>query len=178
MAERHSRLGLRNEAPRPARKGPRLAAVLTALLTLAAFAGILIALSPDRPVRERAARGNAAAAMMPANERYPYGGAEFGRFVNASRGGWPGGAETFYRWMDAQLPRTKAAGPPPSSWPGWMDDKRRALEGIRDPGARANAERDVSATVHRRVKLAIPRFSLDRGFEFRYTVQHLSLIHI
>lgn len=155
------------------RKGVRpLAAALFAVVCMAAIAALALR-GPNRCYPKAAvAAPPTAAARMPENERYPYGQAAFSRFITESRGGWPNGHTAYYAWMDAQLPRTRAAGPLPAAWGAWMDDKRRALEAIADPARKAQAQRDVCATVHRRVKLAIPRFSLDRGFEFRHTVDH------
>lgn len=168
MADRSERLGLRHEVPRLKRRRGSLTALLFAILALAALAW---ALRPDRPAQNPGAR-RSPAPVMPASERYTYGEAEFSRFIRESRGGWASGPKTFYGWMDAQMPRTSAAGPPPAAWGPWMDDKRRALDAITDPARKAAAQRDLCATVHRRVKLAIPRFSLDRGFEFQHTVTH------
>jgi hypothetical protein len=51
-----------------------------------------------------------------------------------------------------------------------MDDARTKLDRIALPSARAAAERQVCADLHKSIKSRIPRFSLDRGFEFRHTV--------
>lgn len=112
-------------------------------------------------------------AALTERERYPYSDEDgsFSRFVSESLGGWKDGPRAFRAWMNAQLPRTAAAGPVPETWEGWMTEKGLALERIADPARRAEAERGVCATMHRRVKLAIPRFSLDRGFEFRHTME-------
>jgi hypothetical protein len=52
-----------------------------------------------------------------------------------------------------------------------LDGERLRLAALPDPAERARAERDLAAFLHGAVKRAIPRFSLDRGFEFANVVR-------
>jgi tetratricopeptide (TPR) repeat protein len=91
-------------------------------------------------------------------------------------GGTAGAAE-FYRWLDAAYGKTRiTVGPPPGvsrSLPlaGALDAERSRLARISGSAAKTRQERQVAAWAHRTVKKAIPRFSLDRGFEF-YSMVH------
>lgn len=94
---------------------------------------------------------------------YRYDGKIFGSFVADSYGS-PEGAGAFRKWLDG---RFRAVSPEVSSRGGinaWLESRRAA---IRASGDEVALCRDVHATV----KKAIPRFSLDRGFEFRNTVR-------
>lgn len=64
---------------------------------------------------------------------------------------------TFFTYMGDAIPLS-------------MDKARSRLARINDVQARADAERQVCADLHRSIKKRIPKFSLDRGFEFYNTV--------
>lgn len=58
-----------------------------------------------------------------------------------------------------------------STIPVSMDAAKIRLNAITDTKARAVGERDLCANLHKAIKKQIPRFSLDRGFEFANTVK-------
>ena len=125
----------------------RLCCAAVAVLTLSAAAAV--AAAPTVPTGAR--------------ERYPYGSAPFSRFVADSyRYAGAGDPRAFFRWMDAALARRA----PGDTWSARLAARRRALQGIGDPVRRARAEKAWCASLHKTIKTTIPRFSLDRGFEF------------
>lgn len=108
-----------------------------------------------------------AEARSKAEERYPYGGPVFTGFIADSyqlhQGGSPHG---FYRWMDSR--RIGGSGT-------WGDRIRTLREERRTASStkrRTEMEIAAAADFHRAVKRAIPRFSLERGFEFAFTVRY------
>jgi hypothetical protein len=95
---------------------------------------------------------------------YPYGGKTFDSFVTDSYGG-SHGPGAFRKWLDE---RFRAVSPDVSrsgGIGGWLKARRARIRTSAD-------EISLCRDVHAIVKKAIPRFSLDRGFEFRYTVQY------
>ncbi|MGV3617386.1 MAG: hypothetical protein ACO1SV_18835 [Fimbriimonas sp.] len=96
---------------------------------------------------------------------YPYRGPQFETFVARSYAfaGRPHRGE-FYRWMDQSL--TKAQG---RDWARLLAGHRAALA-TKDPGRRTQAELALATDLHRALKRAITKFSLERGFEFTNTV--------
>ncbi|MCL5104138.1 MAG: tetratricopeptide repeat protein [Armatimonadetes bacterium] len=109
-------------------------------------------------------------AVAPADsEKYAYRGNRFDRFIKESyacvRPNKPG---SFYVWMD------KAYSASPNRYPGrqafnleeLLAWERGQLARITDPAKKTQAEIDLGAWLHKMVKGIIPRFSLDRGFEF------------
>jgi hypothetical protein len=113
--------------------------------------------------------GRRHAAFAPA---FPYGSATFTRFVADSFANVGGGqAGDFARWMDAALARHGGIGPGRRrTWREALAAERRFLTGQRGQ-ARVGAERAWVATLHKTVKRTIPRFDLQRGYEFAYTVR-------
>lgn len=103
----------------------------------------------------RKASGKAIAGI----EQYPYRTARFSQLVAESyQYGGAGDPHDFYRWMEGAAPKTVA--------PAILSAKRAELALIGDPARRAAAETALCASLHRTVKQAIPRFDLDRGYEF------------
>jgi hypothetical protein len=97
------------------------------------------------------------------DSRYPYSGPAFARFVADS---WSvcgnGDYRTFFRWMDdaAQV-----------DWRTYLAEEKRRLKPL-SGAERTDAERALATTLHHRIKTLIPRFSLDRGFEFVNVVRY------
>ncbi|WP_018465988.1 tetratricopeptide repeat protein [Calidithermus timidus] len=105
------------------------------------------------------AAGNAQQATFP---QYPYHSSAFGRFLEDSY--------------------ALAPAPKPKPFRGWLEaayqahdhehleqaltHRRARLEATRDPRKRAALEEATAIWLHRVVKTLIPRFSLERGFEF------------
>ncbi|MES2465615.1 MAG: hypothetical protein V4671_34045 [Armatimonadota bacterium] len=112
--------------------------------------------------------------------RYAFREAAFTDFVRDSyrqmSQGKPDASE-FYRWLDSAYAKTRTTiGPVPDiprSRPlgAALDAERTYLSGIHGSAARTRQERKTAAWAHRTVKKVIPRFSLERGFEF-YNMVH------
>lgn len=99
-----------------------------------------------------------------ASPKYPYGETgTFNQFVAESfRVAGDANAKTdahsFFTYMGSQIPAD-------------MDAAKPKLAAIKDPQARAQAEIQLCADLHHAIKKQIPKFSLDRGFEFSNTVK-------
>ncbi len=117
--------------------------------------------------------GQAAASRSPDGE-YPYGSPTFTRFVQDSYqdGGLRSGSE-FYPWFESAYSACieKDPGRPGLGLREVLDENRRSLAAIDDQSRRAREEERLGAWLHRMVKATIPRFSLERGFEFRNAVR-------
>ena len=112
---------------------------------------------------------------QPKDEAYPYHSARFTEFVNDSfRNGSGGDAKDFYRWMEKSYKEfcTKHSCRPTLSLTQLLRVKRTELAGIRDVHKKTLAEIDFATWLHKLVRITIPKFSLDRGFEFRNVVMY------
>jgi tetratricopeptide (TPR) repeat protein len=111
----------------------------------------------------------ALAASKNALEEYPYGSDQFSRLVAESyKEGGAGDPRGFYLWMDSAYARSRCRYPGKEAM-GLEDALTSAkgdLDRLGNRGEKARAEIKLSEWVHRLVKTVIPRFSLDRGFEF------------
>ena len=135
--------------------------------TLVVLVGSLMGAGYYLTVNTTAAQG--------ADEKYPYRGEAFTSFVDDSfQKAGQGKADDFYSWLESayQSGSFHYPGQEGLSLPELLDWKRKQLDGISDPVDRTKELIDTGAWIHRMVKKTIPRFSLDRGFEFRYTVQN------
>jgi hypothetical protein len=104
------------------------------------------------------------------DERYPYAGAQFSVFVSDSSREMGGDDTGFYQWMAKAYRRVSGRGA--ESLDAFLAGERRRIGAARGPARRAEAERELGERLHRLVKKAIPRFSLDRGFEFQNVVRY------
>jgi hypothetical protein len=124
-------------------------------------------------------------AAAQAEPTYPYRGATFTSFVTESyqSKGATSSPNGYYTWMDRALNsapvRQKLAAISQkdpawkqTTWADVADAERRALQAIPNTANRTARERAFCAALHTAVKAAIPRFSLDRGFEFVNTVRY------
>ncbi len=98
-----------------------------------------------------------------ASPKYPYGETStFASFVKESfrtaGADDPGAAHSFFTYMGDAIPAS-------------MDAAKPRLNQIKDPKARAEQERVLCTDLHKAIKKQIPKFSLDRGFEFSNTVK-------
>jgi len=112
---------------------------------------------------------------QPRGEAYPYRSARFTEFVNDSfRNGSGGDAKDFYRWMERSYKGfcTKQRCRPGLDLTGLLRVKKTELARMKDARTKTLAELDFAAWLHKLVKKTIPRFNLDRGFEFRNTVMY------
>lgn len=104
---------------------------------------------------------------------YPYGSPAFSTFVQDSYQETPSrGVEAFYAWLERtyqQTPQAKLPGHLAQSLHQALALRKRELAALRDP-AKSKLELETAAWLHRMVKVTIPKFSLERGFEFVHTV--------
>jgi hypothetical protein len=104
---------------------------------------------------------------------FPYRGAQFTEFFRTSYAEGPAGTPDFYGWMERAY---KTSG---VRFKG--KENARSLTGLlasikRDHAAadatrRASLEKQTGAFAHKLIKKSIPKFSLDRGFEFYNAVR-------
>lgn len=100
---------------------------------------------------------------------YPYGSSAFHRFVQDSyEATGKGDPKGFHKWMDGVAAHSgKAVTQTHStSWTDKLETQRAQRHRLTSVRSRVTAERRETAGLHLWVKKAIPRFSLDRGFEF------------
>lgn len=112
--------------------------------------------------------GLAAAPSVPADARYAYGTSSFGTFVADSYRLTGGDPADFARWLTGAYAAhdDKLAGHESASFEEALDARARELAATREPAARARLELQTASWLHRVVKQTIPRFSLERGYEF------------
>lgn len=119
---------------------------------------------------------NAWASRQPSrNEHYAYRDEAFTGFVTDSyQVQGSGEPEDFYNWLEAHYLEspTRRDGDANATLVEVLDQQREALQEISDSAARATAEMEFGGWMHKMVKAVIPRFSLDRGFEFFNTVRY------
>ncbi len=109
-----------------------------------------------------------AATDAPPDARYAFGSATFGAFVADSYRLTGQNPADFSRWLtsayasrDDRLPGHEGLG-----FEEAMDARARELAAARMPEARAKLELQTATWLHRVIKQTIPKFSLERGFEF------------
>lgn len=115
------------------------------------------------------------ASMSPtSDEAYPFRGTQFTRFVDESYEvcGTPN-SESFYQWIVQAYEDSKYRfrGHENLRLEDLLAVEKRDLAGIADVRRKSRAEIELGAQVHRFIKTIIPKFSLDRGFEFCNTVR-------
>jgi len=112
----------------------------------------------------------ATAAKQHAGERYAYHSARFTELLNESNQVVckPGESHNFYRWMDRayQSSHARLPGKASLSLEAALRAERHGLRRIADRARRTEAEVALAASLHQLVKTIIPKFSLERGFEF------------
>lgn len=145
---------------------------VTALTVAAISLTVLLAVAAPFTSAPPAAR--AAPVTLTAGARYPYQSAAFARFVADSfQNAGKNDPQRFYRWMDRAIAsgrgQTVTGAKKGQTWADLLQARRAALSAVRDPGRRTARQRETCAWLHKTVKTIIPRFSLDRGFEFTNT---------
>lgn len=106
---------------------------------------------------------------------YPYHSQRFTALVQESYNhNRAGDASEFYAWMNSAYAHSTRRHPakPGMSLEALLESQKRDLASVRTATAKAARERALAAWVHGMVKSTIPRFSLDRGFEFSNTQLH------
>lgn len=148
----------------------------TVLCVVVGLAWLAIAVAALEPVWTRQAQRPVPDAVAGGSEpdSYPYGSAPFMQLVRDSYGQVQGReASEFTRWMDRAYRRS---GMGFSCGKMGLEQSLRALQRdiARTPGgeARARAEIRIAARLHALVKQMMPRFSLDRGYEFHNVVRY------
>jgi hypothetical protein len=111
----------------------------------------------------------------PSIDEFPYHSAQFTHFLRESDL-WckPSGAHDFYAWMDKTYAdcNHKFPGKEQMSLEELLKAKREQFSRIRNPFVKAENEVAFAAWIHRTIKTVIPRFSLDRGFEFCNVIRY------
>ena len=94
--------------------------------------------------------------------KHEFGGTVFDSFVQESfKATDKGKAASFYAFMEKGIKANQSA-----SWTAWINLKQGELSASKDKPATRGA---ITAELHGIIKKVIPKFNLDRGFEFAYT---------
>jgi hypothetical protein len=103
---------------------------------------------------------------------YPFGSVAFDTLIRDSESETPAAQRSgFEAWLAAayaRIPKAQLAGF--KTLPAALEARSTAYRKLGDVPAKVSFERETGAWLHRMVKAAIPKFSLDRGFEFTNTV--------
>jgi hypothetical protein len=150
-----------------------MAAVASAALILlgATVGATLLSRPPSHPARSKNAPPTSTRAAAP----YPYGSAAFAELVADSYSvAGEGSTEHFRQWLrdayrSARHPIPGTAG---RNLDRDLSSKRAALAALSGPARRTREDRRLAEWAHRFIKKAIPRFSLDRGYEFHNVVKY------
>jgi hypothetical protein len=154
----------------PAIPMPRFGSLVLLLVACAAF-GAAIA----HTGRSEATAQEESAAPPPSAASYPYGSAAFDGLVSDSYAvAGEGAADEFHQWLRNAY---GSSGRPVPGTPGKdlahdLSLERTELQGLADPVQRSGRETELARWAHAFIKKAIPRFSLDRGYEFRNVVKY------
>lgn len=123
-------------------------------------------MAPIRIVNLAVLAGILAVGGSASAQSYAYGSKTFRGFVDDSFKEVRGDSATFYRSFEGSF--QKVAGKPPTAF---VDSAGQAIS--KEKGtSKVQAEIDLGRDLHRIIKKSIPKFSLDRGFEF-YQTAHL-----
>ena len=102
--------------------------------------------------------------------RFEYHGPVFTQFlVDSYTENNQGDPRQFYTWFDNA---TKPFLENNMTLNAALAEKRSELARISDPKAKAAKELEIGAWTHKLIKKSIPKFSLDRGYDFTNTVAH------
>jgi hypothetical protein len=105
-------------------------------------------------------------------ERYPYGSSEFNLLVTESfeEAGY-GSAKVFYDWL-ARACAKRSICPLSGSLETEVRVRGAKLRSVRGQKEEVALQLSTCSWLHRLVKKSIPKFSLDRGFEFHNVVRY------
>lgn len=109
------------------------------------------------------------------NVSYPYHSERFTRFVNESYSvNCAKGTTDFYTWMEKAYKSSNRAYPGKEKLglESLMYAKRLDFDRIKNANIKTTAQINFASWLHRTIKTIIPRFSLDRGFEFCNVVRY------
>jgi len=115
-------------------------------------------------------------ARAASNASYPYGSSAFDQLIGDSSAAVRAtGVQSFPEWFAAAFQKTPAAALPGHaglSLEAALKLRAGELKAETNTAKRALLERDTAAWLHKAIKASIPKFSLERGYEFVYTVKN------
>lgn len=146
----------------------RILIVLAIAVTLGSIMAVCVGAGATRSAQSRFDTS------MVTADRFPYRSAQFTHFLTESNV-WckPSESRDFYAWLGNAYANCnhKFPGKEHMSLAELLKAKREQFSRIKNPDHKAENEIAFSAWVHRMVKTTIPKFSLDRGFEFCNVIQ-------
>ena len=118
------------------------------------------------------ALGAGLASRLQPEPRYPFGSSAFDALIRDSEAETASAKRSgFETWLGAAYARSpKAQLEGFKSLPAALEARQAAYRKLGSVAAKVAFERGTGAWLHRMVKASIPKFSLDRGFEFTNTV--------
>ena len=118
------------------------------------------------------ALGAGLASRLQPESRYPFGSSAFDALIRDSEAETASAKRSgFETWLGAAYTRSpKAQLEGFKSLPAALEARQAAYRKLGSVAAKVAFERETGAWLHRMVKASIPKFSLDRGFEFTNTV--------
>jgi hypothetical protein len=123
-------------------------------------------------VAATAAIAATALARLQPDPRYPFRSANFDTLIRDSESETTAARRVgFENWLEAGYAKNpKAHLNGIKTLPAALEERETAYKRLTTTAERVRFERDTGAWLHRMVKAVIPKFSLDRGFEFTNTV--------
>ncbi len=143
-----------------------------ALAALAAFVSGLGYAETHVPRQSNQAIISQKASARVASQRYPYLGATFNALVSDSYRQIGGRYTPFTTWLETAYERNSKAHLGRATTLEMALELRSKELAAAKGDARVVLERKTGAWLHKMIKATIPKFSLERGFEFAYTVQN------
>ena len=138
----------------------KLQSVITVIITSVITLAIALAWMP--------ARASSATAS------YSFGSSQFAQFVDDSNRAAPApNTSDFQGWWRERFKQSPHPDLPGATLDAALEARGKEIRAEADPGKRAQLESQTAAQLHALVKRLIPKFSLERGFEFTYTVTRL-----
>ena len=105
---------------------------------------------------------------------YPFGSSQFAQFVSDSERVAPAAsAPEFQAWWRERFKQNPHPDLPGATLDAALEVRGKTIRNETDPRKRAILESQTGAQLHALVKKMIPKFSLERGFEFTNTVTKL-----
>jgi hypothetical protein len=106
-------------------------------------------------------------------DSYPYQSPRFDRLIRESYASSSNAPQEFYSWLGkAYAASSKRL--PGKTYPTLSEHlriERQHLANITDPSDRTRQEVALAEWAHKLIRIAMPKFSLDRGFEFKHAVK-------
>jgi hypothetical protein len=109
-----------------------------------------------------------------ATRTYPFGSSQFTQFVSDSEQAAPAtNAPEFQSWWRERFKQNPHSDLPGVTLEAALEARGKIIQAETDPCKRAQLESQTGAQLHALVKKLIPKFSLERGFEFTNTITKL-----